>query len=62
MIQIVGIFVAARDGQDAGAQDVGKRVNNPRGVRLGKRLASAPKSLRQFRRSRYIRQRIPALQ
>jgi hypothetical protein len=31
MIQVVGIFVAARDGQDAGAQDVGKRVNNPRG-------------------------------
>jgi hypothetical protein len=32
MIQVVGIFVAARDGQDAGAQDVGKRVNNPRAV------------------------------
>ena len=31
-------------------------------VRLGKRLASTPKSLRQFSRLRYIRQQIPALQ
>src|SRR5262252_7654941 len=30
-------------------------------VRLGKRLASAPKSLCQFSRLHYIRQRIPAL-
>ena len=125
MIEVVGIFVAAGDGEDAGAQDVGKRMNDPRrvarigdhrselvgdpdaplgrgqqhhaaigtdaaaverggdllalhrwqrerqqaivghggcgSVRLGKRLASTPKSLRQFSRLRYIRQRIPAL-
>src|SRR5690242_9718845 len=30
-------------------------------VRLGERLASTPKSLRQFSRLRYIRQRIPAM-
>ena len=32
MIEVVGIFIAAGDGQHARAQDVGKRVNNPRRV------------------------------
>jgi hypothetical protein len=32
MIEVVGIFVATRDGKNAGAQDVGKRVNNTRWV------------------------------
>src|SRR6201990_2174686 len=126
IIEFVGIFVAAGNGQYASAQDVGKRMNNPRrvapigdlrskpvgdshaplrqgqqhhaavrtdapaierggdllavyrwqrerqqaivdhggcgSVRLGERLASTPKSLRQFSRLCYIRQRIPALQ
>jgi hypothetical protein len=57
IIEIIGIFVAARDGQDASAQDVRKRMNNPcRVAPIGdlrsKPVGDADASLRQSQRRR----------
>jgi len=42
MIEVIGIFVAAGNGQYASAQDVGKHMNNPRRVAPVGDLRSKP--------------------